>query len=357
MITVPTVLALIARLGDEFSDAFRTDAFRFISSTAGPLDERLWRAFEKRFGTMVVNSYGLTETVCEGFYCGPSSATRRIGTIGKPIDIEVRLVDNAGKDVPQGEIGEIILRGTCVMKGYFKAPEETAKVLRDGWLYTGDLAVKDTDGFYSIVGRKKNVIITGGLNVYPEDISRTISRMPGVADVVTLGIPDETWGELVVSCVMANQPGGISGDDVISYCRTHLSREKVPSHVLVLDDLPRGPAGKAALPQIKKLIAETLAASPAGTAPPKSSGSEIASRVLELAARCFKTPVAELSLDSEPETTAGWNSLAHIDFILSREVEFGIKISPNEMLSIVTLGDAVEFINSVHSNQEGRQKP
>ena len=345
MITVPTVLALIARLGEEFSNAFRQPAFRFISSTAGPLDERLWRAFEERFGTMLVNSYGLTETICEGFYCGPTDETRRIGTIGKPIDIEVRIVDASGRGVAQGEMGELILRGACVMKGYFNAPEETQAVLRDGWLRSGDLAVCDRDGFYQITGRKKNVVISGGINVYPEDVSRAISLMPGVADVVTLGVPDEMWGERVVCCVVAEAAQTVSSDAVVDYCRAHLSREKVPSHVFMLDALPRGPSGKVALPQVRKTVMDLLATEAASShRGAHALGDSVAQRVLELASSSFRTPVDELSLDSESETTAGWNSLAHMDFLMSIEATFGLRIAPADVMSIVTLGDAIEHV-------------
>lgn len=345
MITVPTVLALIQRFGDDFLQIFRSGDFKFISSTAGPLDEKLWREFEEKFGTMIVNSYGLTETICEGFYCGPTKETRRIGTIGKPIDIDVRLVDHAGSDVVQGDMGEILLRGSCVMKGYFNAPEETAAVLRDGWLHTGDLAIKDSDGFYKVTGRKKNVIISGGLNVYPEDVSRVIAEMPGVVDAVTVGAPDEVWGERVVSCAVLARPGSVSADDVIAYCRVHLSAEKVPSQVFVVDELPRGPSGKIALPQVKQLVLEMLQlAAPSGERLRNSAKASVAARVFEIAARAFKTPAADLALDSEPETTAGWNSLAHMEFIVSLEAEFGVTVSPSDMLSIDTLGDAIEFI-------------
>lgn len=348
MITVPTVLALIARLGAEYDNAFRTPSFRFVSSTAGPLDERLWRAFEERFGTMVVNAYGLTETVCEGFYCGPTPQTRRIGTIGKPVDIDVRIIRGDGSDVAPGEMGELILRGSCVMKGYFAAPEETAEVLRGGWLYTGDLAVCDAEGFYSITGRKKNVIITGGINVYPEDVSRAIGRMPGIRDVVTIGVPDETWGERVVSCVVTERPSQPTAEQVIDYCRNHMSREKVPSNVFSLHALPLGASGKVALPEVKRRVAELIAqaAASSAAAQPAASGDAVATRVFELASQSFKTPVAELSMDSEPESTAGWSSLAHMDFLLALESAFDIKLAPGDMLSILTLGDAIEYIGA-----------
>ena len=344
LITVPTVLALIAQLGDRFSNAFRTGDFRFVSSTAGPLDEQLWRAFEERFGTMIVNSYGLTETICEGFYCGPTDETRRIGTIGKPIDIDVRLIGADGRDVAPGQMGELLLRGSCVMKGYYNAPEETAAILRDGWLYTGDLAIRDAEGFYAITGRKKNVIITGGLNVYPEDVTRTILQMPEVADAATIGVSDDTWGERVVSCVVSRGAAIVAAEDVIGYCRMHLSREKVPSEVLVLQELPRGPSGKIALPQLRQLVAERLAGRISTTAVDKSDSRDVKARVFDIAARSFKTPVDGLSLESEPESTAGWSSLAHVDFLMAIENEFGITIGPGDMLDIETLGDAVELV-------------
>jgi len=344
MITVPTVLALVARLGPAFDDAFKTPSFKFISSTAGPLEEGLWRGFEERFGVMLVNSYGLTETICEGFYCGPSSQTRRIGTIGKPIDIDVRIVDARGDDVAEGEMGELVLRGTCVMKGYFDAPAETAAVLRDGWLYSGDLAVRDADGFYSITGRKKNVVISGGVNVYPEDVTRTIIGMSGVHDAVTVGVPDPTWGERVVSCVVVDG-GAVDAEGVIAHCRRHLAKEKVPAHVFILDALPRGPAGKVALPQVREIVTARMAE--VRNSPTSRQGvreADLTKRVLALAAASFKSAPADLSLDSEPETTTGWNSLAHMDFMLSLESEFGVKLSPDDMLSIVTLGDAVHCV-------------
>jgi long-chain acyl-CoA synthetase len=353
LITVPTVLSLISRMGPEYTDAFRTPAFRFVSSTAGPLDEGLWRAFEERFGTMVVNGYGLTETVCEGFYCGPSDQTRRIGTVGKPIDIDTRIIDADGCEVSDGEMGELILRGSCVMKGYFDAPVETAEVLKDGWLHTGDLAIRDSDGFYTITGRKKNVIICGGANVYPEDVTRTLLRMPGVLDAVTVGIPDVTFGERVVSCVVLAPESGLGIDQVQAFCGAHLAREKVPSRVFQMAELPRGPSGKVALPQVKQIVAD-LMASDAGQALAgvAVSAQEVAQRVMQLAAAAFKCDVSALDLESEPETTDGWTSLAHMDFLVSLEATFGMTLSPSDMLDIVTLGDAIEHVQAaVHAKQ------
>ncbi len=345
LITVPTVIALIARLGREFDDVFRVPWFSFVSSTAGPLDERLWRSFEERFGTMVVNGYGLTETVCEGLYCGPTPETRRIGTVGKPIDVEIRIVDPNGKDVGIDEMGELLLKGSCLMKGYFEAPEETAQAIEDGWLRTGDLAVRDRDGFVAITGRKKNVIISGGINVYPEDVSRAISGCPGVRDVATIGVADPTWGERVVGCVVLEEGLPQRVESVMQYCRETMSKEKVPSQIVLLDSLPRGPSGKVALPELRRIVAERLASRPTDEVSRHDTG--VARQVLEIAAEAFKTPVEHLELDAAPESTSGWDSLAHMDFLSSLEATFDIEIDPEDMLSIDTLGAAVEHVRRV----------
>jgi long-chain acyl-CoA synthetase len=148
-VTVPSVIVLIASLDDDYEQCFATDDFRFVISTAAYLDERLWRRFEQRFRTQIVNVYGLTESVCEALYCGPDAPTRRIGTIGKPVDCEARIVDEAGRDVAPDTTGELLLRGDNIMRGYFRMPDETAAVLKDGWFHTGDLAATNEDGFYA----------------------------------------------------------------------------------------------------------------------------------------------------------------------------------------------------------------
>ena len=134
----------------------------------------------------------------------PAPDTRRLGTIGKPIDVEIRIVDADGRDVAQGEAGELLLAGPTIMKGYFRAPEETAKAVGSGWLHTGDLASVDADGFVSIRGRKKNLVIRGGININPQEVSEQVMAMDGVRDAVALGMPDPVWGEKLVCCVIAD---------------------------------------------------------------------------------------------------------------------------------------------------------
>ncbi len=345
VITVPSVLSLITKLGDDYLDSFTTPGLEFVISTAAYLDENLWRGFEERYGVRLVNVYGLTETVCESLYCGPDEATRKVGTIGKPVDSEARVVDDAGAELPNGKTGELCLRGRHVMKGYFRMPDETAKVLRDGWFHTGDLCWRDGDGFFHIVGRKKDVIITGGVNVYPEDVTGVFREVPGVLDAVTFGLPDETWGEKVVSCVLPVEGATLTVEALAKEFLERASRQKLPREIHILDEFPRGPAGKVVTALVKKRV-EELKARPKSASRPSGS---VEDRIIRIAARTFKTTAETLSLRSDAENTKGWNSLAHVEFLLGLEQEFGVRMSPQDIMKICSLGDAATVV--------GRQAP
>ncbi len=338
-IAVPSVLALVRQLGREFEDCFKTPDFKFLISTAAFLDETLWREIETLYGTMVINVYGLTETVCEALYCGPDDATRKIGTVGKPVDCEARIVDANGNEVGTGVSGELALRGDQIMKGYFRHPEANAEVLRDGWFHTGDLAVRDDAGFYRIVGRKKSVIITAGINVYPEDVTAVLRQMPAVVDAVTLGIEDETWGERVVSCVVPRNGKTITVEDVAAHCAANLSREKLPNRIYVLDDLPRGPAGKVLLDAVRERVIELEAA-----VETDDGAGDLDDRIYSLASRIFRMPVSDLGPDSDPDNTKNWNSLAHVEFLLEIERAFSIKITPRDIMNLKNIGDASRLV-------------
>jgi long-chain acyl-CoA synthetase len=332
-IVVPTLLSLMMRLDEKYNDSFKGYDFSVLRSSADLLDPTLWRSFEKRFGVEVTNSYGLTETVCEAMYCGPDPVTKRIGTIGKPIDCKARIVDESGEDVPAGEVGELWISGTNIMKGYFRQPDETAAVLTDGWYRTGDLARVDADGFFAMVGRKKTVIVTGGINVHPENITTTIRSLDGVIDAVTFGLKDEVFGEIVVSCVVVAPDSGLDANAILTHCRSSLPAEKVPAAVYLLGDLPRGPAGKALLDDVKVLAAER-------TNGKINSTGEILEQVLEIAAQTFKVPLSTLTLQSTPDDTNGWDSLAHISFIAALERQFNLRITASEIMNLRSLADA-----------------
>jgi long-chain acyl-CoA synthetase len=351
LVAVPSLLALMMSLGERYHDALRTDWFRFVISTAAYLDPGLWQRFEDTFGVPIVNVYGLTETVCETTYCGPDAATRRIGTIGKPVDAELRIVDERGIPVAPGAEGELAVRGPHVMTGYFRQPEETAKVLRDGWFHTGDLATVDADGFYRIVGRKKDVIITGGINVYPEDVNDVLRTVPGIVDAATIGLPDERWGEIVVSGLAAGADGRPSEEDIAAHFLKHASPEKLPREFHFFDDLPRGPAGKVVKAELARLIAERRAATRH-----ESHAGGLRERVLQVAAHAFKCPVDGLTEAATAQTVEGWTSLAHVEFLMALELEFSFTMQPEDILRIDSIGDAVALVES-NAGAQGRDAP
>ncbi len=341
-IAVPAMLQLLDALDAGANDAFKTPDFKFVISTAGFLDPHLWERFEARFGVMVVNVYGLTETVCEALYCGPTPETRRPGSIGKPVDTECRIVGEDGRDLPDGQTGELWLKGPHIMKGYFEMPQETAEVLSpDGWLRTGDLCRRDADGFYYIAGRKKNVIIVGGMNIYPEDVASVLRRLPGILDAAVWGETDPTWGETVTAAVMPQKGVLLDPDKLGAAFLEHAALQMLPRQIHVVDELPRGPAGKVIIRDLREKIAAK------STTPVRASATthdDLPSRIIATAARSFKCPPDVLSLESTAETTKGWNSLAHIEFLLALEKEFAIKIEPRDILSVRSLGDALRLI-------------
>jgi len=218
LVTVPSVLALTRTLESSFDGAFDYPEFRFVVSTAAFLEPSLWQSCEERFGIQVVNVYGLTETVCETLYSGPAPEHRRLGSVGKPIDSRAKIVDEEGRELGDGQIGELLVAGDHLMSGYFNNPEATAEVLQDGWFRTGDLARRDKDGFYFITGRKKDLIISGGLNIYPEDVNGVLRSIPGVIDAATFGLPDPMWGERAVSCVVCDDGADPSEEELVARC-------------------------------------------------------------------------------------------------------------------------------------------
>ncbi len=208
--------------------------------------------------TPIAEGYGLTETSPVVSF-NPLSGTPRNGSIGIPAPgTQVRLVNDAGEGVAAGEPGEIQVKGPQVMQGYWKQPAETAKVLQDGWLATGDVAVMDREGFLRIVDRKKDMVLVSGFNVYPNEVEDAISQMPSVLEVAVIGIPDPSTGEAVRAYVVPNPDhgGGVSADEVIAHCKKQMTPYKVPRQVIVRDELPKSPIGKVLR---KELRAEALA--------------------------------------------------------------------------------------------------
>jgi acyl-CoA synthetase (AMP-forming)/AMP-acid ligase II len=175
-----------------------------------------------------------------------------VGAIGKAgYGWQARIVDDKGKDVPQGVNGEIIVEGDGVMKGYYKNPEKTAETLKDGWLYTGDIARMDEDGFIWITDRKKDVIITGGENIFPVEIEDILQSHPNVHDVAVIGIPDERLGEIAAAIIDPKPGMTLTEQEVLDFCAQHLSHFKRPRKIF-FDKVPRNPTGKIEKPKLRE---------------------------------------------------------------------------------------------------------
>ena len=205
------------------------------------------RAFEEKFpGCVILEGYGLSESASTTTF-NINAEQRKVLSIGKPIwGVEVRVVNDDDEELPPGEenVGEIVIRGHNIMKGYYKKPEATAEAFRNGWFHTGDLAYKDEDGYFFIVDRKKDLVIRGGYNVYPREVEEVLFAHPGIAEAAVIGKPDEKLGEEVVAIVAAKPGASLDADEVIAYCKERLAAYKYPREVRIVDELPKGPTGK-----------------------------------------------------------------------------------------------------------------
>jgi long-chain acyl-CoA synthetase len=210
---------------------------------SAPVPVPVMQQFEARFGCPVIEGYGLSECTCRATF-NPPDARRRLGSVGLPIGNEMKIVDDADQERPPGQIGEIVLRGENVMKGYFKNPEATAQAFRHGWFHTGDVGYQDEDGFFYVADRKSDMIIRGGENIYPREIDEVLYQHPAVKDAATIGVPDELYGEEVKAFIVLKD--GMSGteDELMAFCRARLADYKCPKTIEFLDDIPKGPTGK-----------------------------------------------------------------------------------------------------------------
>jgi long-chain acyl-CoA synthetase len=218
---------------------------RACISGASALPPAVREEFESFGVRELVEGYGLTEA-SPVTHVNPLGAGNRPGTIGQPLlDTEARIVDSAtgGTELPAGEAGELVIRGPQVMKGYYQNPEATAAALRDGWLYTGDIATRDGDGYYRIVDRKKDIIKTSGFLVYPAEVEELLRGFPGVDEAAVIGVPDVECGELVKALIVSRK-GDLSLAALESHCREHMGKHKRPRQIEVVKELPKNFLGK-----------------------------------------------------------------------------------------------------------------
>ena len=243
---VPTMYwALLqhARQSDADTSAIAED-LKICVSGGAPMPLAVLEDFEKTFGVRVLEGYGLSETSPVACF-NQMHLPPKLGTVGPPIfGCEVRVVDGQDHPLPSGERGEIVIRGHNVMKGYYKRPAETAEALRGGWFHTGDVGVIDADGYVSIVDRTKDLILRGGMNVYPREIEEVLMTHPAVSLAAVIGVPDERLGEEVKAFVVFKPGSAVDPEDLIVWSKGHLAAYKYPRTIEVRESLPVGPTGK-----------------------------------------------------------------------------------------------------------------
>jgi long-chain acyl-CoA synthetase len=249
ILLVPTMIALMLERSD-LLDTLDLSSLQGVFYAAAPIPEPVLRRALQRFGPIFVQMYGLTEsstlsTILRRNEHSLDDGHRRLASCGREVTlVEVRVGSVEEGECPPGERGEILIRGANVTPGYWGRPEATVEALKGGWLHTGDIGMRDEDGYIYIVDRKTDMIIVGGSNVYPREVEDVLYTHPAIAEASVIGVPHETWGETVVA-VVARQPGHeLSEQDVIDYCVERLAKFKAPRLVTFVDALPKTPVGK-----------------------------------------------------------------------------------------------------------------
>lgn len=238
---VPTMFNFLYQLPN--SDVADFATIRLAISGGASMPVSLLHNFENKFNVRISEGYGLSEASPVTCF-NPLVRERKAGSIGMSINnVENKVVNEYGEEVPVGEVGELIVRGPNVMKGYYKMPEDSAFALRDGWLYTGDLARMDEEGYFYIVDRKKDMIIVGGYNVYPREVEEVFYAHPEVIEAAVVGFPDPDFGEAVHAYVVVKDEA-VTEEVLMAYCKEHLAKYRVPKEIEIIDELPKNTTGK-----------------------------------------------------------------------------------------------------------------
>jgi long-chain acyl-CoA synthetase len=258
MVGVPTMFTAINTYPER--DKYDMSSIKVACSGGAPLPFSVKHEFEAFTGGKLLEGYGLTESTC-AVCANPVEGLNLEGSIGIPMsDVEMKIVDieDGSRELPIGEIGEILVKSPTVMLGYYKNPKATAETMRHGWLFTGDIGRATEDGYFEILDRKKDMIIAGGFNIYPKEVENAIQNHPDVLEVAVVGVPDEYRGETVKAFVTLKQGAQLTEDQLVQYCRENMIRYMIPKLVEFRDELPKSPVGKILR---KELKGEALSAS------------------------------------------------------------------------------------------------
>ncbi len=248
---VPTIYAML--LNTPGTEGYDLSSLRFCVCGAAPMPVEVFNNFEKAFNASILEGYGLSEGTCASSV-NPLDGTRKVGSIGLPFPgQQMKIVDHDGNELPNGERGEIVIKGPNVMKGYYNNPEATEAAIRDGWLHTGDMGYVDDDGYFFISGRIKEMIIRGGENIYPKEIEEFIYQIDAVAEAAVVGVPDDFYGEEVKAYIVLKEGKSATEEEILNFCLEKMAKYKCPKSVAFIKEMPKTPTGKI---QKKKLVEE-----------------------------------------------------------------------------------------------------
>ena len=252
--SVATMLSmLLTTYPDGIPAGLNTAQLRFAMCGSAPVPAETIRRFEDAFHCLVIEGYGLSESTCRSTF-NPPDERRRAGSCGLPIGNEMKVVDEDDRDVPDGDLGEILLRGENILKGYYKNPEATDRAFRNGWFHTGDIGYRDADGFYFIVDRKSDMIIRGGENIYPREIDEVLYQHPDISAAAAVGVPDDLYGEEVAGFVVLKDGSEVTAQEVIEFCKARLADYKCPKTIRFVKEIPKGPTGKLLKRELVKMV-------------------------------------------------------------------------------------------------------
>ncbi|SMQ83691.1 fatty-acyl-CoA synthase [Bacillus sp. OV166] len=251
ILLVPTMYHLLIQTDDFQGSDFPT--MKIFLSGAAPCPLQIYEAFQKK-GLAFKEGYGLTEAGPNNFYISPEDARIKRGSVGKPMLFNsIKLVKPDGREAKNNEVGELLIKGKHAFSFYWNNEQATSETLMEGWIHTGDLAKRDEEGFYYIVGRKKDMIITGGENVYPLEIEQWLAELPDIDEVAVLGLPDKKWGEIVTAFIVLKDSSTVGEEELRPYCEHKLGRYKIPKRFIFLEELPKTHVGKIDKKKLKEM--------------------------------------------------------------------------------------------------------
>jgi acyl-CoA synthetase (AMP-forming)/AMP-acid ligase II len=260
--SVATMLSMLLNKA-AFSINADESSLKIVFCGSAPVPVKVQVEFEKTFKVPVIEGYGMTETTCRSTFnplpppevlqLGKSDGYRKIGSVGIPLGNEIRVLDESHNPLGPNEVGEIVIRGENVMKGYYKNAEATEKAFTEGWFHSGDLGYYDEEGYFFIIDRKNDMIIRGGENIYPREIEELLYKHPAVKDAACIGVPDELYGEEVVAFITLKENKKAEGEEIVSFCSQFLADFKCPKQIIIMEEIPKSSSGKLLRRELREI--------------------------------------------------------------------------------------------------------